>query len=54
MSKLSDWWLKWFGPGSADDYRNPFWRYFEGPGAIKVDEAFYLFDIRLGFKREGK
>lgn len=54
MSKLSDWWNKWFGPGTPDDWRNPFWRYFEGPGAVKVDEAFYLFDLPLGFKREGK
>ena len=55
MSKLSDWWLKWFGPGTADDRRNPFWRFFEGPARINVSWAWTILDLRIGYRRiEGK
>ena len=47
------WWQTWFGPGTYDDWRNPFWRW-TGASAVKPVKAAYLYDIRLGFKRDGK
>ena len=29
MNWLSNLWKKWFGKGTSDDYRNPFWRLTE-------------------------
>lgn len=46
---------RWFGEGSPDDFRNPFWRLFEGPLAVKVLWACTIFDIRLIYHRaDGK
>jgi hypothetical protein len=53
MSYLSDLWPKWFGTGTADDRRNPFWRLTEYL-SVKVEWHRYLIDLQLFFKREGK
>ena len=53
MSKLSDWWKKWYGEGTPDDRRNPFWRLTEFL-AVEVEWARYIFDLRIGFKRGGR
>uniref|UniRef100_A0A6M3JX13 Uncharacterized protein n=1 Tax=viral metagenome TaxID=1070528 RepID=A0A6M3JX13_9ZZZZ len=45
-----NWWQKWFGPGTADDWRNPFWRYTEYHG-ITVDKSYTVSDKRIGFFR---
>jgi len=50
MSKLSDWFRRWYGSGTADDKRNPFWRLTEAM-AVKVDWALTLLDLRIYFKR---
>ena len=43
----------WYGSGTEDDKRNPFWRLTEYL-SVKVEWSVYLIDLRLGFKREGK
>jgi hypothetical protein len=53
VSYLSDLWTKWFGTGTADDRRNPFWRLTEYL-SVKVEWHRYIIDLRLFFKREGK
>ena len=47
------WFSKWFGSGTPDDYRNPFWRLTEYL-AVKVEWHRTLIDLRLFFKRNGK
>lgn len=51
MSKLTDWFKKWYGEGTKDDKRNPFWRLTEVM-AVKVDWAITLFDLRIYFTRK--
>jgi len=46
------WWAKWFGTGTADDWRNPFWRWTESR-KIKVSAALTRSDIRIGYRRKG-
>ncbi len=52
MSKLSDWWKRWYGEGTPDDRRNFMWRVWE---ALRVDVewAKYIFDLRIGYKSGG-
>lgn len=50
MSKLTAWFRKWYGSGTEDDRRNPFWRLTEAM-AVKVDWAITLLDLRIYFKR---
>jgi hypothetical protein len=42
---------KWFGDGTPDDFRNPFWRLFEGPLAVKVLWALTFLDLRIFYHR---
>lgn len=48
---------KWFAGDAEyptpDDWRNPFWRWTEAH-AIKPVQSAYVYDLRLGFKRDGK
>ena len=53
MSKLSNWWIKWFGTGTEDDWRNPFWRLTEYL-VVEVEWARYIFDLRIGVQSGGK
>ena len=53
MNWIKAWWLKWFGSGTSDDIRNPFWRITEAM-TVKVEWSRYLIDLRLFFKRDGK
>lgn len=46
------WFRKWFGEGTPDDFRNPFWRVTEGPLAVKVSWAITLFDFRFLYRKE--
>lgn len=46
-------WTKYFGTGTPDDIRNPFWRVTEAL-TVKVEWHKYLIDLRLFFKRDGK
>ena len=51
---IKDWWTKWFGPGTPDDVRNPFWR-LTGYLSVKVLHAWTLLDVRFIYKRaDGK
>jgi hypothetical protein len=43
-------WIKWFGTGTPDDWRNPFWRVTEAMD-INILWHRYLIDLRLGFIR---
>jgi len=54
MSWISDWWNKWFGTGTPDDRRNPFWRLTEYL-AVKVLWSWTILDLRIIYKRtDGK
>ncbi len=50
---MFSWLKKWFGSGTAEDWRNPFWRWTESH-RIQVRTATYLYDHRFGFKRNRK
>jgi len=45
------WWVKWFGEGTDDDWRNPFWRWTEAR-AITVTKTLQTFDFRFGYNRK--
>ena len=47
MSRISDWWRKWYGEGTEDDHRNFMWRLSEHL-AVKVLCAWTIFDVRIG------
>ena len=51
MNWLSNLWKKWFGEGTPDDYRNPFWRLTEYL-AVNVLWAYTILDIRLPYETE--
>lgn len=53
MSKLSDWIEKWFGLGTADDWRNPFWRIGEYL-RVTPQWSLCLLDLRLGYFKTHK
>ena len=53
MSKLTNWYKKWFGTGTEDDWRNFGWRITDAL-RVEVEWAKYLFDLRIGFKSGGK
>lgn len=38
----------WFGPGTPDDFRNPFWRWTESR-RIEIFSSITLSDLRIGF-----
>jgi hypothetical protein len=49
-----NWLFRWFGSGTADDWRNPMWRWTEAH-KIEVRSRAYLYDWRFGFRsKEGK
>jgi hypothetical protein len=47
---LKSWFRKWFGEGTEDDWRNPFWRLTEWL-RVTPEWSRYLIDIRIGFRR---
>jgi hypothetical protein len=54
LKNIKSWWLKWFGTGTADDWRNPFWRWTESK-SVTVVESWTTSDTRIGFRdRSGK
>jgi hypothetical protein len=53
MNWIKNLWLKWFGTGTEDDWRNPFWRVTEASD-VKPIWSVYLIDLRLFFQRAGK
>jgi hypothetical protein len=54
MSWISNWWITWFGSGTTDDRRNPFWRLTEYL-SVKVLWAWTILDLRFIYKKtDGK
>ena len=44
------WWQESFGPGSSDDWRNPFWHLTE-KNRITVIQSYQVWDLRIGFRK---
>lgn len=45
------WFKRWFGDGTSDDFRNPFWRATEGPLKADVLWAWTILDFRVLYRR---